>query len=67
VRLRERDIGYGDIWERDVGESDIRQRDICERDIGERDNGKSVTSCKFAEQLLIHIHLRRVSGCLRLQ
>jgi len=40
--LRERDIGVRDIGQRDIGEWEI---------------GETVTTCRFAEQLLIHIHI----------
>jgi hypothetical protein len=59
VHLSERDIG-----ERDSNEMDIGERDIRERDIGERDIGETVATCRFDQQLLIHIHIRGVSGCL---
>jgi hypothetical protein len=59
VLLRERDIGERDIGEKDIGESDIEESYIKEMDIRE-----TVTTCRFNQQLLIHIHTRGVSGCL---
>jgi hypothetical protein len=56
--------------ERDVGEGDITEGDIRERDIGEREIRETVATCRFNQQLLIHIHIhidihiRGVSGCL---
>jgi hypothetical protein len=46
------------LRERDIGEKEIRERDIWERDIGE-----TVATCRFAEQLLLDIGIRRVSVC----
>jgi hypothetical protein len=54
AKFKERDIG-----ERDIGESNIRERDIRERAIGE-----TVATCRFSEQLLLHIDSRGVSGYL---
>jgi hypothetical protein len=45
--------------ERDIGETDVR-----EWDIGESDVGETVATCRFAEQLLIHIYIRGVFGYL---
>jgi hypothetical protein len=33
------------------------ERDIGERDIGERNIGETVATCRFNQQLLIHIHI----------
>jgi len=62
--IGERDIGERDIGERDIGERNIGERDIVERDIRQRDIGETVATCRFNQQLLIHIHTRGVSGCL---
>jgi len=59
----ERDIGERDNWERDIEECDIGERDIRERDISEREIRETVDTCWFNQQLLIHIHIRCVSGC----
>jgi len=69
ARFRERDIRERDIRERDIGERDIWERDIRERYIQERDTweraiGETVTTCRFAESLVLRIDIRRVSGCL---
>jgi hypothetical protein len=60
----ERDIGEWDIEERDFGERDIGERDILEGNIRETDIGETVTTCLFAEELLLHIDIRHVSGFL---
>jgi len=61
-------LAYRAIWarprEREIGERDIGERDIVERDIREKDIRETVTTCQFTEQLLIHIHIQGVSGCL---
>jgi hypothetical protein len=44
------------MWERDIWETDIRETDIPKTDIGE-----TVTTCRFAEYLLLHIDIRDVS------
>jgi hypothetical protein len=62
--IRESDIGQRNIRERDIGERDVMERDIRERDIGERDIGETVATCRFDPQLLIHIHIPGLSGCL---
>jgi hypothetical protein len=53
------DIGERDIGERDIGESASRESNISERNIGE-----PVATCRFNQQLLIHIHIQGVSGCV---
>jgi hypothetical protein len=35
----------------------LRERNIGERNIGERDIGETVATCRFTQQLLIHIHI----------
>jgi len=55
-----------DNGERDIRDRDIEERDIRERDIGERDIKDTVAACRFDQQLLINIHLRGISGRLRL-
>jgi len=49
---------------RNRGEIDIGVRDIRERDIAERDIVETVATCRFNQQLLIHIHIGEVSVCL---
>jgi len=55
----ERDIGARDIRDRDIGERDIGERNIMENDIRE-----TVATCRVNQQLLIHIHMKGVPGCL---
>jgi len=67
--IGERDIGDRDVWGRDIGERENRDRDIGDRDIGERDSGErdireTVATCRFNQHLLIHIHIRDVSGSI---
>jgi len=64
VLLRGTVISERDIGVRDIGVRDIGVRDIGVRDIGVRDIEETVATCLSAEQLLIHIHIRGVSGCL---
>jgi hypothetical protein len=53
----ERDIGEMDVTETHIGEMDIGERDIAEMDIGENDVEETVTTCRFAMHLMIHIHI----------
>jgi hypothetical protein len=64
--IGERHIGQKDIGERDITERAIWENNIGERNIGNRDSRETVATCRFAEQLLIHIHIWGVCSCLSL-
>jgi hypothetical protein len=56
-------LGKRDIGERDISERDIGERDIRGKNIGEWDIGEALATGRFDQQLLIHLHIQRVSGC----
>jgi hypothetical protein len=49
------------LRQREIGERYIREGDVGERNIRERDIEETVATCRFNQQLLIHIHIQGIS------